>query len=283
MKKTARILVLAVMLCAMLAVTAFAANSGSLWLSVEESSIGNSTAALVITDTTVTDGVITLTYDSTALAYDSIQITDAYVAMYAVNAETPGVVRISWVAPGVYDTNGSGVCLLQVNFSGTGSGIALNGEVYDADRSLIVIGSVDTTELEKAIEAAEALDASSYTETSYAALAAALRNAKDVLENPTSTQSQINAATAALAKAVAALELKDTAGETTPAETAPGETDPAESVPGTDPTESVPGGSPGTGDNSSPSLMIALFVISAVGIVAAIILLKKKDRKGRDA
>lgn len=274
MKKTARILVLAVMLCAMLAVTAFAAGSGSLWLSVEESSAGNSTAALVITDTTVTDGVITLTYDSSALTYDSIQVTEAYVAMYAVNAETPGVVRISWVAPGVYDTNSSGVCLLQVNFSGTGSSLTLSGETYDADRNLIVIGSVDTTELEKAIEAAEALDAGSYTEVSYAALAAALQNAKDVLEDPTSTQSQINAAIAALAKAVAALELKDTAGETTPAETVPGETDPA---------ESVPGGSPDTGDSANPGLLIALFVISAVGIMAAIILLKKKDRKGRDA
>lgn len=66
--------------------------------------------------------------------------------------------------------------------------------------------SVDTSELESAVETAMAVDASRYTEESYAAVSAALANAEKVLADENSTQEQIDAALAALNNALAALE-----------------------------------------------------------------------------
>lgn len=116
--RTARAFVLVMLLCMLLTTTVFAAEDGNVWLKLNDASNGRGVATLIVTDTTVTDGVVTLTYDSSELTYKSVEVTDAYVAMYSVNAEEKGVVRISWVAPEAYKADGSVLELIQVNFTG---------------------------------------------------------------------------------------------------------------------------------------------------------------------
>ena len=67
---------------------------------------------------------------------------------------------------------------------------------------------VDTTALEAAIAAAEAVESDKYTEDSVAALNEALAAAKAVLEDPEKTQQAVDEATAALEAALAALAEK---------------------------------------------------------------------------
>lgn len=210
-RRAATALALAAMICMMLATAAFAAGTGSVWLSVNQD---ENTTALIVTDTTVTDGVIQLTYDSTCLTYVNVEVADAYVAMYAVNAEEAGVVKISWVAPGAFETDGGNVTLIQVNFSGSEeeSTIGITGTAHDNQGSKVaVIGAVDTTALEETIEKAEALEETGYTEESWAALVEALESAKEVLADPIATQEEVDAAETALREAIAALKTADKA------------------------------------------------------------------------
>lgn len=220
-KKTVRTLLLAALICVMLSTVVFAADNGSVWLSATETSGAEGTAALIVTDTTVTDGLVELTYDSSKLTYQGVEVTKAYVAMYSVNADEAGVVRISWVAPEAYETDGSGICLIQVNFSGVeeGSGMTLSGSVRDGEGNEVAFGTApDTTELEKAILEAQGLDETKYTEESFEELKEALAAAEAVLADPAASQSQVDAAAKALYAAMDALELKGT-GDTTPGET----------------------------------------------------------------
>lgn len=286
-RKTVGTLLLAVIFCITLAGAVFAAESGSLWLNITESADGQSTAALIVTDTTVTDGNVTVHYDSSVLTYEGIEVTEDYVAMYAVNAEEEGTVRIAWVAPEAWESNGDTVCLIQVNFSGAEetSTITLTGTAYGADSQMIIVGEVDTAELEKAIADAKALDETRYTEESYAAVEDALADAEALLAG-TASQEQIDAATEALRSAIAALEPKPAATEPTEAPTEEPSTEAAtepatESA--TEPT-TKPSETPGTGDTFRLGLAIALIAISAVGIVILVILLVKKNKhKGRYA
>lgn len=209
-KNIARTLVLATMICMMLACTVFAAESGSVWVSTGDSSTGEGTVAAIVTDTTVSDGLVELTYDADELTFLDVAVDEAYVAMYAVNADEAGVVKISWVAPEAYEADGSGICLIQVNFSGkeetpvtiTGTVCAPNGA------ELAITDPADTGELEKAILEAQGLDKSLYTEESVAALEEALADAQAVLENFAASQSEVDAAEEALRSAMDALELK---------------------------------------------------------------------------
>ncbi len=207
-KKAAAVLLTAVMICMTLVTVAFAAENEAVWLSVTETSTQKGTAAQIVTNTTVTDGVVKLTYDSTALTYTGIETNDSYVAMYSVNAEEAGVVLISWVAPEAYETDGSAIWLIQVNFTGTEdvSSMILTGTANDAKGNKVALADApDATELEKAIEKAEAVDQSVYTEESYAALTDALEAAKAVLADPTATQAELDAAAAELLAAIDAL------------------------------------------------------------------------------
>lgn len=244
-KKLVRMIALVAVLCALLAVSVFATETGSVWVS--ETSADGSTVAWIIADTTVTDGVITVTYDAAKLTYEGIELNETYVAMHAVNAEEAGVVAISWVAPGAYELDEAD-WLIKVNFSGTSEtestldGTVTGAEITDAP-------AVDTTELEKAIELAESLKEGNYTKESWAALEEALAAAKAVLADPTATQEEVDAAAAALNAAINALVLTD---------------------------------KPTTGDNSNLMLPIAVAVICVVAIAAvAVVMLKTK--KGRKA
>lgn len=246
-KRTAVTLLLAAMICTMLFTAAFAAEDASVWLNVTETST-QGTAALVVTNTTVTNGVVKLTYDSSVLTYEGIELNEAYVAMHSVNAEEPGVVLISWVAPNAYETDGSAIWLIQVNFSGTEeeSGIILTGTATDAAGNKVPLADApDTTELEQAIEKAESLDGSRYTEKSYSAVEEALEDAKAVLADPTATQTEIDAAADALLKAIDALVKSD-------------------------------GQSAGTGDGMMLGLVICAAVVSACGMTTMLMINKKR-------
>ena len=103
-KRFARMMALAVAVCMLLTLSVFATETGSVW-AVESSAEGEAMAA-VMGSGVVTDGVVEMTYDADALSPEDLQVNDAYVAMYSVNAEEPGVIRIAWVAPGEIEIEG---------------------------------------------------------------------------------------------------------------------------------------------------------------------------------
>lgn len=206
-KNAVRVTALAVVLCMMLTMGVFAAENGSVWIT--ETSDADSTVAAVITDATVTDGVVTVTYDAEALTYQKVTVNGDCVAMHAVNADEPGQVKISWVAPGAYEPDGN-EWLIQVHFTGTSDketgleGTVTGGEIVDAP------AAPDKSELEKAVLAAEGLKEEDYTAETWAALEEVLEHAKAVLADPAATQEEIDAAAEALWEAIEALELAET-------------------------------------------------------------------------
>ena len=207
-KKIVCALMVAVLVFAMSTV-AFAAENGSIWMGTTETS--DSTLVHIVTDTTVTDGVIEITYDSSALTYKSVSVNDTYVAMHAVNAENPGSVKISWVAPEAYNHDGTGISLIQVNFEGVEekSSVELSGTAKFADGSKVPFTKgPDDSELIKAILEAEGLTEYFYSEESFAKVTAALEEAYKVLESPISSQKDMDEAEKALERAVYNLSLK---------------------------------------------------------------------------
>ena len=136
-----------VMVCMMLSTVAFADESGKVWLKLDRSE-GSNAATLIVADTTVTDGVVTVTYDSDELTYESVEVTESFVAMYAVNAETVGEVRISWVAPEAYEADGSALELIRVNFTGEADkdSVKLTGSTFDAEGGEVPVSSLVETE-----------------------------------------------------------------------------------------------------------------------------------------
>lgn len=204
-KKTIRSLVMLVLVCGMLTTLAFAAGDGSVWLRTTESST-EQVNAWIVADTTVTDGLVELTYDASLLTYQATEVNGDYVAMYAVNAEEPGVVKISWVAPGEYEAEDAH-WLVSVSFAGEGD-VTMTGVINGSDGSAITQTTLDTSELEKAILEAKGLYEDDYTPMSYNTLEKALAIAEDVLADPTATQSQVDAAAETLRNGIASLELK---------------------------------------------------------------------------
>lgn len=238
-------LIMAALLCAILGTSALAAENGSMWLNVTNAADGT-TVASIEADTTVTDGYVELAYDSACLTYTGVTVNDTYVAMYSVNADTAGVVKIAWVAPGAWESDGTGVILLQVHFSGDAgqSTLRLTGSANNAQGSPVLLRLTDTTALEAAIAKAEALNSALYTEDSFAAVNNALAEAKAVLADSDASQEQVDAATAALNDAVSALV--------------------------------ADGDNSQTGDDSPLLLMAGLMLLCAVGIVVVVVLMKKK-------
>ena len=206
--KLLRLLALVLIMSMMLATVAFAAETGKVWISVTESDA--ETVALIVTDTTVTDGLVKVTYDPEVLTYKDVKVNSQYVAMHSVNAEEPGTVLIAWVAPEAFEADGSALTLIEVLFEGVQEENTLEaaGVAQDAEGNEIAIGSVDTSALEEAIAKTEELKEEDYTEESWKALEEAKEAAEAVLEDPTATQSEIDEAAEALEEAIAALEEK---------------------------------------------------------------------------
>lgn len=262
-RKALSLLLLAALLGTLMTSAALAAETDSVWLSVTEDTAAGSVTALIVTNTTVTDGVMKLTYDSSELTYQSITVNSDCVAQYAVNPNEAGTVRISWVAPGQYASDDAGISLIRVTFAGTdGSSLRLSGTAHDGEGNLISLVEVDTSALEAAIAAAEALDENAYTAESYAAVDDALTDAKAVLADPTATQEEVDAAAKALNDAMDALAAK----ESEPSGTA-----------ATRPNQG--GGNSGTGDESQIGLVIAVMAVCAVGIVAVAVIMKKRGHR----
>ncbi len=204
-KKTIRSLVMMLLVCAMLTGMVFAAGDGSVWLNTTETST-QAPKAWIVADTTVTDGQVELYYDSESLTYEGVEVNEAYVAKYAVNAETLGVVKIAWVAPEAYEADAAH-WLVKVTFSGEGA-VAMTGTVNGPDGSQITQTTLDKSELEKAILEAKGLYEDDYTPISWDTLEKALSIAEEALDDPTATQSKVNAAAETLNNGIASLELK---------------------------------------------------------------------------
>lgn len=204
LNKIVRLLALALVLCMMMATVAAAAEAGKVWLSVTES--GEDTVALIVTDTTVTDGLVKVTYDPEVLTYKDVMVSSEYVAMHSVNAEEAGTVLISWVAPEAYEADGSALTLITVSFAGKNGTVEATGIAHDVEGNELTIGAVDTSALEEAIAKAEALEEEDFTEESWTALEEAKAEAEAVLADPTATQSQVDEAAEALEAAIEALE-----------------------------------------------------------------------------
>lgn len=201
-KKTVRMTTILVLICMMLASTVFAASEGSVWFNPVQTD--NQTTVYVVTDATVTDGLIEVIFDSEAMSYQGIEVNDALVAMYAVNADVAGTVKIGWVAPGEVASD-ENQWLFKVALSGVGE-VTLSGAINGgADTEF---AALDLSELEKQVLEAESLYKDNYTYRSWTTLEKALKMAKDVLADPTADQSDVDAAAETLANAIASLELK---------------------------------------------------------------------------
>ena len=124
-KKTVRMTTILVLICMMLASTVFAASEGSVWFNPVQTD--NQTTVYVVTDATVTDGLIEVIFDSEAMSYQGIEVNDALVAMYAVNADVAGTVKIGWVAPGEVASD-ENQWLFKVALSGVGE-VTLSGAI----------------------------------------------------------------------------------------------------------------------------------------------------------
>ena len=317
--KLLRVLALVMVLCMTMATVAYAAESGKVWLSVSESANGKNTIALIVTDTTVTDGLVKVTYDPEALTYKGTMVSSGYVAMHSVNAEESGVVLISWVAPEAYESDGSAITLIEVTFEGVEeeTSIEAAGVAQDAAGNEYPIGTVDKTELEETIAETEELNEEDYTEESWAALQEAKEIYAALLKDPTATQEEIDEAVAALEEAIAALEEppvdkselekaiekaeskkeKDYTKKSWAAMEAALKV--AESVyADEDATQEevdaatdallkaikalVPttGKNPGTGDESQPVLVAAIAALALIGIGALVVMNNKNKKKG---
>ncbi len=198
------VLAMVIILCMTMMPLANAAESGNLWLSVAPSDSG--TAALILTDTTITDGLIKVTYDPAKLTYQDVVVSSAYVSVHSVNAEQAGILLISWVAPNAYTAGDSAITLIRINFTGTdGASLEASGEAHGPEGVVVTLNVRDLSELEAAIKAAEVLSQDSYTQDSWAALESALDEAKAILADATASPDQVDAAAKALKAAMEAL------------------------------------------------------------------------------
>ena len=167
--------------------------------------------------TGITNGQFAVTYDAAVLTLVEVLTSDAY-AVSSVNDEEAGTVSLAWVGSDLGEEKTLMLTLkLEIAEGSTGSVTytAENGgcftnteavEVEDATVTVAFDAAVDTTELEKAIEKANGVDAEDYTEESYQALEEALEEALVVLADADATQEEVNEATKNLLAAIAALE-----------------------------------------------------------------------------
>ena len=124
-KKTIRALAVLVVVCVMLTTAVSAAGEGSVWTNAVQSD--DQTTVYVVTDTAVTDGLVEVSYDADALVYQGVEVNETNVAVYSVNADESGVVKIGWVAPGETKPDDN-QWLIKVIFTGKGD-VTVSGSV----------------------------------------------------------------------------------------------------------------------------------------------------------
>lgn len=202
--------------------------------------------------TGITNGKFAVTYDASVLTLVEVLTSDAY-AVSSVNDQDAGTVSLAWVGSDL-QAEKTLMLTLKLEFAEgsteTVTYTAENGGCFTDTEAVEVLNDsvtmsfgepvgVDTTELEKAIEKAEALDEDLYTEESFDAVEKALEDAKAVLADASSTQEEVDAATKALNDAMAGLKKADGAAD--------------------------------TGDNSHMWLWVAVLAVSLMGLVVLVV------------
>ncbi len=171
LNKIVCVLVMLIALCMTMTPIANATETGNLWLSVVPADNGEDTTALIVTDTTVTDGLVKLTYDPEKLTYKDVLVSSAYVAVHSVNAEQPGVLLISWIAPEAYTAGEDPITLIRINFAGTdAASLEATGDAHGTNGAKLALGTLVTDALLQAIRNAEAMKAGDYTQDSWTEL-----------------------------------------------------------------------------------------------------------------
>ena len=264
--------------CVMPAVPAKAEGTNSLWMRAQ---IEDGTyVANICADTTVTDGMIEVRYDSTLITFTEVVVDSRYVAAHAVNAEEPGIVKIAWVAPGDYGLDGTVHILMQVRFTNAeGAYVMLYGGAHAPNGGELPTTVLDFTVVPAIIAAAKNYDPADYTAESYAVLENAIANGEAVIMDLYTTQADMDAAAEAVMAAIDGLECAPVVVPTEPTEPAPTEpTQPATkpTQPATQPTQPVdPQPEPKPGNGLWIGIGIAVVVIVAAGVVV-VVLQKKK-------
>lgn len=285
-RKLSIFLALCLVLCALPVASAHAAESGSMWLRHLPQNDGVSLS--VCADTAVASGVITITYDSSLLAFQGLTVDSTYVLAHAVNDKETGKLHISWIGTG---TDSGAYVLMTLEFAGVpDQSSVLNGTVYDASGNTIAITTLNLTGVTAAVMQAETLKAEDYTAVSFASVQTALQEANDLLDQVTTTQAQLDAATQALVTAMDKLVVytpEPPATEPQPTEPAPTEPVPTEPKPSDKPTQ--PGSQPKPTEpvvadpvpkkNDTLLIVGVALALCAVVAIAAVVILKKRGRK----
>lgn len=270
-------ILLMLLACVMPAVPAKAEGTNSLWMRAQ---IEDGTyVANICVDTTVTDGMIEVRYDSTLISFTEVVVDSRYVAAHAVNAEEPGIVKIAWVAPGDYGLDGTVHILMQVRFTNAeGAYVMLYGGAHAPNGGALPTTLLDFTVVPAIIAAAKNYDPADYTAESYAVLENAIANGEAVIMDLYTTQADMDAAAAAITAAIEGLVPAPVVVPTEPTEpTEPSEpTQPSTqpTQPATRPTQPVdpqPEPKPGNG------LWIGIVAAVAVAGAAVAVIIKKKE------
>ncbi len=228
MKRILTIL-LSLVLCLSMSVSAFATDTGAsgteeydVYLSVEDAE--DALSVVLTAETAVTDGVVTITYDTSAVSIDEDKIVpdDDSVDEYSVNAGEAGTVKIAWVSAeaqtGTLFTLGF---VPEDSASVTENTFSLDGTVNTAENTSVTLGvvfsdgsgdedAVDKSALQTFYTAGLVFSEEDYTAESWAVFSAAMKAALAVLENEDATQEEVDAALSDLYDAINALTEADT-------------------------------------------------------------------------
>lgn len=266
---------LMLLLCVMPAVQAAAADANGFWMRTEVAD-GVVTASICV-NTTVGDGSIELQYDSNVLTFTEVVADGKYVSFHAVNAKEAGVVRIAWVTMQDYHMDGAVHILLRVRFAGeSADSLSLSGSVHTPAGTEIDFTALDFSQLEAAIAAAEGYSAEEYTHESFVVLVEALAQAKAVLHNELSIQTDLDAAVAQLDAAVKGLMFPPVEIPTEPTEPTQPATQPTQPTqPATQPTQ--PDVEPTPDPQPSSGLWIGIVAAIVVAGAAVVVIMKKKE------
>lgn len=227
------VMLITVLLAFNLTHTAFAAPISSVWMKLSQ----DNASVCIVTDAAPSDGFIAVSYDQENLKFKELSVNSDAIGLYAYNADTPGIVKISWVAAAELENNRKGLLLFCLTFEGKVSkdNVEMVSDVYLSDGTKVSQCDAPLTDtLEQSIALGEAVGSDAFTAESLAALTEALSGAISTLDAITSTQGDIDAANSGLLQALDALEPIPT--ETIPDETLPAETMATEPTP----TEAFP-------------------------------------------
>lgn len=292
-RKIAILLALCLVLCTLPVASAHAAEEGNVWLRYVP---GKQGVMAICADKAVASGVITITYNAEWMTFQSVTVDSAYVLAYAVNDKETGKLQISWIAPKDNAAQGGHV-LMFVEFVGISDDeyTELVGSVQNVSGEAMAITKIDLHAALDAESDAENLKAEDYTADSFAPVQAALKNVIDLLDQVTTTQAQLDAATQALVTAMENLVVytpeppptEPPATEPTPTEPAPTEPAPTEPKPSEKPTQ--PGSQPKPTEpvvtdpvpkkNDTLLIVGVALALCAVVAIAAVVILKKRGRK----